>query len=285
MDMHFHTEFSPDSIAGTQATLNHAKKMGIGFAVTDHNAIGGSLSMVKNRFRVPVIPGIELTGKEGTHMLYFFYSPRDLERAFTKEIKPHLKNPFVADKPAVDLLYALSNYHCVVSSPHPYSPGVVGIKKLNLPEKAIKRIDAVEAINGYNLRSLNEKGIAWMRRTRRGATGGSDGHMVEELGTILTFAQAQTTEEFLDCLIQRKTTVMGVEDSTLRKAAITLIKEQEMVSKSHEYHQALNLLHGQFQTSSSYYKKKFGRFKTRLHHLFGSHHDGSHQNNKQSTRT
>ena len=273
MDMHFHTECSPDSIAGPQATLKFAKKIGIGFAVTDHNAIGGSLSMVKNRFNVPVIPGIELTGKEGTHMLYFFYSARELERAFNKEIKPYLKNPFVADKPVVDLLHSLSKYHCVVSAPHPYSPGVVGIKKLNPPEKLIRQIDAVEAINGYNLRSLNMKGISWMKRTNRGATGGSDGHMVEELGTILAFAHASTAEEFLDELQKRRTTVMGVEDSTLRKAVITLIKEQEMVSKSHEFHQARKLLHSQLSTSSAYYEKKFARFKSRLHHMFSSHHN------------
>jgi len=96
--------------------------------------------------------------------------------------------------------------------------------------------------------------------------------MVEELGTILTFAPASTVEEFLDAVVQRKTVVIGAEDSTLRKLAITLIKEQEMISKSREFHQARKLLHSQFQTSHDFYEKKFRHFRSKLHHVFSRHH-------------
>lgn len=282
MDCHFHTEFSPDSIAGTDDTLRLAKKLGIGFAVTDHNAIGGSLKLFKNRYDVPIIPGIELTGKEGTHMLYYFYSPRDLKEAWDKEIKPYLKNPFFADKPTLELLRDISKYNCVISAPHPYAPGITGIKKLTKSENGLKSIHAVEVLNGYNLHTLNELAIKWMRQSKRSATGGTDGHMVEELGRVATFAPASDVEEFLDQIKKKSTVVIGEEDRALRKIVITLLKEHEMISKSREYRVARKLLQSQYHSSYNYYSSRFSPLKAKLSRIFASMHD--HQETKVSKK-
>lgn len=275
VDMHFHTEYSFDSIAGLDATLKLAKKLGIGLAMTDHNAIGGALRYFNNRYHVPVIPGIELTGKEGTHMLYYFYSPRELEIAWNKEIKPYLPNPYIpTTKPTLDMLRDLSKYNCVISAPHPYSPGVVGIKKLTNSDKDLRAVHCVEVLNGYNLHGLNLKAIKWRERCGKGATGGTDGHMAEELGGVVTFCPASRIDEFLDAVKQRQSVVIGEEDRTLRKLIITLLKEHELISKSREYHIAKKLLQGQFHSSNDYYKKKFDAMKTRMDRLFGGHHGG-----------
>ncbi|MEK6961193.1 MAG: PHP-associated domain-containing protein [Nanoarchaeota archaeon] len=273
MDLHFHTEYSFDSIAGLDATLRLAKKMGIGLAMTDHNAVGGALRYSKNRHGVPVIPGIELTGKEGTHMIYYFYSARELEAAWKKEIKPYLPNPYIpTTRPTLEMLRDLSKYNCVITAPHPYSPGVVGIKKLTDSDRDLRAVHCVEVINGYNLHGLNLRAIKWRERCGKGATGGTDGHMVEELGRVATFCPASNVEEFLDALKKKQSVVIGEEDRTLRKIVITLLKEHELVSKSREYHIAKKLLQGQFHSSNNYYNKKYGSLKRRLNLLFGGHH-------------
>lgn len=272
MDLHFHTEYSFDSIAGLDATLMLAKKLGIGLAMTDHNAVGGALKYFKNRHKVPVIPGIELTSKEGTHMLYYFESPQELERAWKKEIKPYLPNTYIpTTRPTIETMEALSRYNCVISAPHPYSPGIVGIKKLTNSDRDLRKVHCVEVINGYNLHSLNIKAVKWQQRCEKGATGGTDGHMVEELGRVLTFCAADSVKGFLEELRKKKSVVIGEEDRTVRKIVITLLKEHELVSKSREYHIAKKLLKGQFHSSNDYYTIKYDKLKRRIGRLLAGH--------------
>ncbi|MEK6921534.1 MAG: PHP domain-containing protein, partial [Nanoarchaeota archaeon] len=68
-DLHFHTEFSMDAISKIENVLHLAKKKNIGFAVTDHNQIGGAVKAIKLKKQKKqdtlVIPAVEATCKEG----------------------------------------------------------------------------------------------------------------------------------------------------------------------------------------------------------------------------
>jgi len=82
-DMHFHTRRT-DGRDTVQAIAAQARALGIGIAITDHNDIQSALEM--EQFPdVPSIPGIEITSREGTHVLVYFYERRHLKN-FTPSI-------------------------------------------------------------------------------------------------------------------------------------------------------------------------------------------------------
>ena len=83
-DLHIHTTASYDGTATVSATLEHvAKHTNLDvIAITDHDAIEGALEAVAlaPRYRIEVIPGIEISTAEG-HLLALFVNrliPRNL---------------------------------------------------------------------------------------------------------------------------------------------------------------------------------------------------------------
>ena len=66
-------EFSLDAFTSIPALLARAKSAGIGLAITDHNTIAGSLCAQKQT-DVLIIPAIEVTTREGIHILAYFNS-------------------------------------------------------------------------------------------------------------------------------------------------------------------------------------------------------------------
>jgi hypothetical protein len=53
-----------------------------------------------------------------------------------------------------------------------------------------------------------------------GRTGGTDGHLLHELGGVVTCAEADTVEEFLDAIRARKTVIIGRERPLVEKAVM-----------------------------------------------------------------
>ena len=105
-----------------------------------------------------------------------------------------------------------SKYNCLITAPHPFGPGLNGIKKYRVHKEAIKKIHAVEVINSVLEGKMNPKALAWATKNKKGFTGGSDGHCLEELGNSLTICRADTPQEFLDQIKRRKSTVIGKEE-------------------------------------------------------------------------
>ena len=88
VDMHFHSELS-DGHASIEDIARRALELGIGIAVTDHNAIHGAVEI--DRFKnVFSIPGIELTSYEGTHLLVYFYDIKGLLRFYSRHVQPFI---------------------------------------------------------------------------------------------------------------------------------------------------------------------------------------------------
>jgi len=67
VDMHFHSRYS-DGLNYIRSIAKRAAKLGIGLSVTDHNAIKGAVRL-DNFKNILSIPGIEVTSKEGTHII------------------------------------------------------------------------------------------------------------------------------------------------------------------------------------------------------------------------
>jgi len=224
-DMHFHTNCS-DSFTDVRDALALARMRGTGLAVTDHNLIESAVKIADNP-DVLVIPGMEVSTTDGPHVLVYFYETRDLSAFWRSKIRPRLQScPWLAlrDCPTEKLLDLLENQNCVVSAAHPMgyfgnNKGVeICVQKGYLTEDTAKRLDAYEVICSGMTRSNNLKALKAASTYGIGFTGGTDGHMLEELGRVVTAVRASNREEFLDGIVNGNSRVIGLEKSLYGKA-------------------------------------------------------------------
>lgn len=217
VDMHYHTEYS-DTTTKVEDILKKAKEDNIGVAITDHNEIKGAMKAVNNK-DVMVIPGIEVTCIEGAHILLYFYNIYELEEFYNKHIKDNkFINPNLATTVKVeDLLEYAKNYNCVVSAAHPfgYKLSYCGLSKCVkngfVSESVFANIHALEVNCGVMNRVLNKKALKQAEELGKGMTGGSDGHTLFQLGSVVTCSKAGTVEGFLDNIIKGNAFVIGKE--------------------------------------------------------------------------
>lgn len=243
-DLHFHSQYSMDSIANLDNVLLKAKHDRIGLSVTDHNHFKGSFLASKWRFKtaVPIIPGIEVTTRSGVHSLYYFYNRNDLKEFYQKDVKPFMKNdPWRPNITAEDLMERSEKYNCVIGMPHPYVPGLTGMMRIPITEYMKKKLSFIEGLNGYNLTKNNQKAITLAKSYRKPMTAGSDGHTVFELGSCLTFLKGESTEELLSNLKKGNSIIAGKEENLLTKLIMTIEKGEEYFRRAHKEHVAFKL--------------------------------------------
>ncbi|GAB6909288.1 conserved hypothetical protein [Desulfosarcina cetonica] len=222
VDLHFHSRHSDGADAVTQIA-EHARRLGIGLAITDHNAIAGAVEL--DRYDdLLTIPGIEVTSQEGTHILVYFYHINDLEAFYTNDIEPHMGSTVMSSigLDVASILERARKYNGVIIFPHPYSAAFTGICNHSFSENQLhhllERADGVEVINSENLKRWNLKSALLGFNLNRAITGGSDGHSIQQMGTAVTYADCQPTRKaFLDAVRCQSAKVMGTESKLLRK--------------------------------------------------------------------
>jgi len=272
VDMHYHTRFSVDGLATVPQVLNKCKKDQIGMAFTDHNHIGGALKAVKLAKKdVFVIPGMEVTCHNGVHVLLHFYKAKDLKEFYEKDMKKRIvSNPWFIDLNYKQLINLASKYKCLITIPHPYGPGFCGIMRAGgLDAKMVKKIHAVEAINGCGIGHMNIKAIKWGKKIKKPFTGGSDGHCLAELGTSLTICKAKTVTEFLDQVKKGNSIVIGKEERLLDDA-IHAVGKFIREEKKTAHKQVEKMWKDRGLLEWNYFKKKL--FKGDFHHHYHAHH-------------
>ena len=87
-------------------------------------------------------------------------------------------------------------------------------------EEVFSRLDALEVICGGMARSHNLKAARLALAHDLGRTGGTDGHLLHELGGVVTCAEAETVDELLDAIRKRETVVIGRERPLVEKAVM-----------------------------------------------------------------
>ncbi|MGD0818850.1 MAG: PHP domain-containing protein [Methanomassiliicoccales archaeon] len=225
VDMHFHTDHS-DGHAALKQAMAKAKGAGFGIAITDHNVVSGSLRAFQDK-DIFIVPGMEVSAYDGPHILTYFYSPGDLEDFFRKHIEPNRqKAPWLATKLRTpEILDRSEDYNCVVVAAHPYGYLLFnkGLQKCidgeYLPPEITDRFDGLEVINGSMTHSLNVKAMKLVEGRELSFTGGTDGHMLNDLGTVVTCAHAETLDEFLSAVRSRQNMVIGHEKGPVKKIA------------------------------------------------------------------
>ncbi|HTY46708.1 MAG TPA: PHP-associated domain-containing protein [Methanomassiliicoccales archaeon] len=225
IDMHLHTDHS-DGHMTVERVLKKARDHGFGIAVTDHNEVTGSLKAFAEKGDVLVVPAIEISASDGPHILAYFHSARDLEDFHHRYVEPKQRKnaPWLAIRSSTQTIVdALDSYNCLTVAAHPYGYLVFnkGVQKCidleYMPHSILNGFDGLEAICGGMGHSLNARAVRLIERTGKCFTGGTDAHMLGDVGGVVTCAQVSTLSEFLEELGKCRNLVIGKEKTPAQK--------------------------------------------------------------------
>lgn len=215
VDMHVHTCHS-DAAPDIPAILNHISQTGTGVAITDHNEISGAMQAARTAHDSLIIPGIELDSAEGPHILLYFYDSADLADFFQKYISDKRSGKQYMERylSVEEILTAAEGYSCVTIAAHPYgyfglTRGVLRCMEQQKLPGIISRFDGIEAICGGMSLALNMKAALYADEHTIPVTGGSDAHILPDIGSVVTAVQADTIDGFLDGVIRKQSRVYG----------------------------------------------------------------------------
>lgn len=173
IDLHVHTDASPDGLSPLEALARAAKAAGLdALAITDHNLC----TLVPPSLEgVLLIPGCEVSTAQGHITGLFLDRPLDLN-ALTARGLPD-------GQAAIDEIHRRGGIAVLA---HPYGkPGAD-------PDAFRFRPDAVEAVNAraaFKVKDANEQAAALAERWGLPAVGGSDAHSRHEVGNACTQAE------------------------------------------------------------------------------------------------
>lgn len=165
VDLHIHTNFSPDGEASPQEIIARCQKLGLScIAITDHNTIAGAMD-VQETAPIRVIVGEEVMTSHGEVMGLFL----------KKEI-PHNLTP-------VESMQAIKEQGGLVCVPHPFDRFRTGLLRHADPDRLVPLIDIVEIYNARTFLSRDNR-IArdFAKRHNLTVCVGSDAHTPSELG-------------------------------------------------------------------------------------------------------
>ncbi len=192
LDMHTHTEFSPDSRMQLTMFAARAKVVGLGaVCVTDHNTVEGAIRLREMDTGFRVVVGEEIYSADGEIVGLF------LESA----VPPHL--------PAAETMDRIHAQGGLVYVPHPFSRIRLRHMKLEQLNALVDRIDAVEVFNAREMsKTSNAKALAFALAHAKPGGVGSDSHRMSELGrAYVEVPEFTTPAELLEAL--RQGTVTG----------------------------------------------------------------------------
>jgi len=224
VDLHFHSCYS-DGCSSIAEIAQRARELNIGVAVTDHNEIAGALEL--DRYKdVLSIPGIEITSREGAHVLVYFYETDSLQRFYDRDVQPFM-GPNVMSSTVLsmeEIVERARRYRSVVIFPHPSCAVYTGICNPYFSEARLHRLfavaDGVEVINSGNLKKQNLKCALLGFNLNKSITGGSDGHRLNHMGAVVSYADCRADRiSFLEEVRKRRAKVIGKEITLLRKVA------------------------------------------------------------------
>ncbi len=195
-DFHCHTSTSHDSPAKIKNITAVAKRRGVdAIAVTDHNKTYKGPLVVNG---VDIIPGSEITTKEGEHLLAYFIE-EDVQKGL----------PF---EEAVSRVHDLGGF---VVWAHP-------LRKRGLIKEEDKKnfaiIDGVETGNAMDSEKERRKTKEICSEFSVVETGGSDSHIEGQIGTGVARTREKITKENFLKVLSEGEVVVRDEISSFRKS-------------------------------------------------------------------
>jgi predicted metal-dependent phosphoesterase TrpH len=188
VDLHMHTDHSPDCATPVEVLLETARDRGLGaIAVTDHNEVSGALEarrIAEQMDDLTVIVGEEVKTAEQGEVIGLFLEEK-IPRGMTM----------------AETIAAIRSQGGLVYVPHPFD------RFHSVPDyehllDIVEEIDILEVFNPrVALTSFNEEAERFARKYRIVPGAGSDGHVAQALGSVrMRIHEFDGPQEFLEAM-------------------------------------------------------------------------------------
>lgn len=193
-DLHIHSLYSNDGKSTIEEIINSAVFRGLKcIAVTDHNSFE-SYDHLKGQKDLIVIPGEEVSSKEG-HILAYNID-REIRRGMS----------------VMDTIDAIHDAGGIAVAAHPYR-WWSGLGEKNV----VPEFDAVEGFNARSKKRDNSRSFSLAMNMGKPVTGGSDSHSPGSIGKAYTVFSddLKTKEDVIRAIMNHETEVDGISRSSV----------------------------------------------------------------------
>jgi glycosyltransferase involved in cell wall biosynthesis len=185
VDLHMHTDHSPDCATPVDTLLDTAKQVGLGaIAITDHNEVSGALEARERADGIKVIVGEEVKTADQGEVIGLFIEEK-IPRGMSLQ----------------ETIAEIRRQGGLVYVPHPFD------RMHSVPdyEHLLAVVEDVDAIEVFNPRvafsAFNEEAARFAAKYRIVAGAGSDSHVAQGLGSVkIRMRDFDGPEEFLESL-------------------------------------------------------------------------------------
>jgi glycosyltransferase involved in cell wall biosynthesis len=207
VDLHMHTDHSPDCATPVDTLLETAKRVGLGaIAITDHNEVSGALEARERANGIKVIVAEEVKTADQGEVIGLFIEEK-IPRGMTLQ----------------ETIAEIRRQGGLVYVPHPFD------RMHAVPdyENLLAVVEDVDAMEVFNPRvafsAFNEEAARFAAKYRIVAGAGSDSHVAQGLGSVkIRMRDFDGPEEFLESL--RDADIVRKRQSLLYVQALKFIQ-------------------------------------------------------------
>jgi predicted metal-dependent phosphoesterase TrpH/glycosyltransferase involved in cell wall biosynthesis len=207
VDLHMHTDHSPDCATPVDTLLETAKRVGLGaIAITDHNEVSGALEARERAEGIKVIVAEEVKTADQGEVIGLFIEEK-IPRGMT------LQETIAEIRRQGGLIYV----------PHPFDR-MHAVPDYEHMLDVVTEIDAIEVFNPrVAFSAFNEEAARFAAKYRIVAGAGSDSHVAQGLGSVkIRMRDFEGPEEFLESL--READIVRKKQSLLYVQALKFIQ-------------------------------------------------------------
>jgi predicted metal-dependent phosphoesterase TrpH/glycosyltransferase involved in cell wall biosynthesis len=207
VDLHMHTDHSPDCATPVDTLLETAKKVGLGaIAITDHNEVSGALEARERADGIKVIVAEEVKTADQGEVIGLFIEEK-IPRGMTLQ----------------ETIAEIRRQGGLVYVPHPFDR-MHAVPDYEHMLDVVSDIDAIEVFNPrVAFSAFNEEAARFAAKYRIVAGAGSDSHVVQGLGSVkIRMHDFDGPEEFLESL--RDADIVRKKQSLLYVQALKFIQ-------------------------------------------------------------
>jgi glycosyltransferase involved in cell wall biosynthesis len=207
VDLHMHTDHSPDCATPVDTLLDTARRVGLGaIAVTDHNEISGALEARDRADGIKVIVAEEVKTADQGEVIGLFIEEK-IPRGMTLQ----------------ETIAEIRRQGGLVYVPHPFDR-MHAVPDYEHLLDVVGEIDAIEVFNPrVAFSAFNEEAARFAAKYRIVAGAGSDSHVAQGLGSVkIRMRDFDGPEEFLESL--RDADIVRKRQSLLYVQALKFIQ-------------------------------------------------------------